>query len=172
MEFYDEVGIKSFHCEMCSQIFVRESNLDIHISKFHNSGVPFQCESCNSTFTYLLRFKEHKMLVHEGKQLFKCKLCNHFFQQKINLKKHTWVVHENKRPFRCGICSLSFGQRVHVKRHYEKYHNGEQVIDYEENEKELDNHSLEENLEKSKGHFPSDNGHSTKKNNLRTLFEC
>ena len=81
-----------FKCELCTKIFTRKDNLNVHINNVHEciSQLHF-CEVCNAKFKRKSDLKRH-LMVHSA-TFYMCKHCNKKFSFNYNLQRHIKSVH-------------------------------------------------------------------------------
>ena len=118
------VGKKSFQCDVCSKSFTKRKVWKRHTETVHNEVKSFECKFCKEGFTVMSSLKSHVDSVHEGKKPFQCNVCISKFSKKSNLIAHNRRVHEGDRPFKCDKCISSFILKGALTKHIANNHVG------------------------------------------------
>lgn len=85
---------RTFTCEICSQVFEVQADLDKHRLSQHPADSPYVCHECGKTFSSRQGLWEHGRLHGAGKAgLYKCKTCSKSFASRqgylIHNRTHT-----------------------------------------------------------------------------------
>ncbi|XP_069544089.1 zinc finger protein 721-like [Brachyistius frenatus] len=150
-----ETSEKSFGCNTCGKIFVREGSLIVHM-RTHTGEKPFCCDDCGKRFSQkanlnthmrvhtekpiccgdggkklirLSHLKEH-MTIHPGEKPFGCNDCGKRFATMRSLREHI-RIHAGKIPFSCEDCGKKFMRQSVLKEHM-KVHTGEKPFGCED----------------------------------------
>ena len=136
---HDKEDSKTFEksCNVCSEIFLRNSDFENRMTETHGVEKPFQCDVCSKTFLLEWRLKKHE-LIH----IKRTKTCNFFLSKTpcpfndIGCK----FAHENeanKDPIEnaedvedeysldmneCHLCHLKLSSRDDLWEHVENQH--------------------------------------------------
>jgi len=114
-------GVARYQCMHCSDRFIQQRQLRVHLLKSHNEGNWSICHICARTFTNPDHLKGHMRLHQREKgetteKSYMCAECPRFFFSLYALKSHQ-VVHSNAKPFCCGACGKLFKRKVDVTQH-------------------------------------------------------
>lgn len=96
---------KPCSCNICGRVFLKYSNLEIHI-RGHLGDHPYRCTECDSTFKNNSALKRH-MRTHTGERPYRCPLCEKSFIDATRLRKHIRTHNSAKSEF-CRICKKGF----------------------------------------------------------------
>uniref|UniRef100_A0A8C4NAB8 C2H2-type domain-containing protein n=1 Tax=Eptatretus burgeri TaxID=7764 RepID=A0A8C4NAB8_EPTBU len=113
---------KFLSCPTCSQLFLTEGALQLHVERRHRRERPYKCSACGKAFIELCTLEKH-MTIHAGALTYKCSECGKAFQSFHVLQSHM-RIHTGKRPYKCPICSKSFTKLGNLKSHM-RIHTGE-----------------------------------------------
>jgi len=140
---------KSHPCDMCSKVYAKKGQLNVHISTSH-SGLRIPCSQCEYKATSKGALKIHVRGIHEGIRVlcdqcdFKawtedklrihvqsvhegirhpCQQCDYKATTVTRLKIHTKSVHENVQYF-CDQCDYKAKTKNEVTRHMRTIHEG------------------------------------------------
>uniref|UniRef100_UPI0035901392 zinc finger and SCAN domain-containing protein 20-like n=1 Tax=Myxine glutinosa TaxID=7769 RepID=UPI0035901392 len=108
---------KLLSCSKCSQIFLTENALQLHMEGRHNG---------RRSHHYSIRAQSHlgsRLRNHTMKKSHKCPVCGKCFTEKSRVRLHM-KSHMEKRPHECSVCGKTFIQSSHVKSHM-RMHTGE-----------------------------------------------
>uniref|UniRef100_A0A8C4RAF0 C2H2-type domain-containing protein n=1 Tax=Eptatretus burgeri TaxID=7764 RepID=A0A8C4RAF0_EPTBU len=106
-----------FSCSKCSQMFLTESALELHMEGRHN-GRRLHHHSIRAQSHLVSRLRNHMV-----KKSHKCPICGKGFSEKSRVRLHM-KSHMEKRPHECLVCGKTFIQSSHVKSHM-RMHTGE-----------------------------------------------
>lgn len=85
--------IQNFKCVHCSEVFVDDYNLNLHLKKAHERIYkPFSCEFCHINFTRSSHLQRHRRQ-HTGERPFVCDECGRAFARGDKLKHHFKITH-------------------------------------------------------------------------------
>ena len=82
--------LKYFNCDKCNKKYKKETSLNIHKSRSHNSKSTFECpEKCGTFLTSQWGVKKH-LISHQPRDLWphQCHLCKRRFQAKGDVTAH------------------------------------------------------------------------------------
>lgn len=105
---------KPCSCNICGRVFLKYSNLEIHI-RGHLGDHPYHCKECDSTFKHNSALKRH-MRTHTGERPYRCPVCDKSFIDGTRLRKHILSHNSAKSEF-CKICKKGFASRSNLKHH-------------------------------------------------------
>uniref|UniRef100_UPI00358E6C0A zinc finger protein 836-like n=1 Tax=Myxine glutinosa TaxID=7769 RepID=UPI00358E6C0A len=111
-----------YSCSRCTQLFLDEDALLLHMERLHRRGRLHKCSVCEMTFAELRMLQTH-MAVHNGMLPHKCPICPKRFARVWNMQLHM-RIHTGERPYNCSVCGKRFSQRPNVKSHM-RIHTGE-----------------------------------------------
>jgi transcriptional regulator NrdR family protein len=77
-----------FQCEICSQRFWKEKQLQHHKDEVHIKEAKFVCEHCGKAFHSQIQLSRHRTKHHNTLRHFSCPLCDKVYYNKSSLKKH------------------------------------------------------------------------------------
>ena len=99
-------NMRKFQCELCSQRFTTNANLEQHIRGVHDKVKPFTCHVCKHSFASRSNLQTHSDSRHSGKiKRFSCGHCKKRFWKRSALLDHTRSRHSQGGPqFKCEIC--------------------------------------------------------------------
>uniref|UniRef100_UPI00358EB824 zinc finger and SCAN domain-containing protein 22-like n=1 Tax=Myxine glutinosa TaxID=7769 RepID=UPI00358EB824 len=117
---------KFFSCPTCSQLFLTEGALQLHMERRHRRERPYKCSTCGKAFIESCTLEKH-MTIHAGALTFKCSECGKAFQSFHLLQSHV-RIHTGKRQYRCPICSKPFTKLGNLKSHM-PIHTGERQFE-------------------------------------------
>jgi len=83
---------KDFLCKDCGKQYVRDKELQEHISIVHHGERKFECQECGKKFTRLNALKQHN-LIHTDENPYTCEFCSKRYKAKANLMKHIETQH-------------------------------------------------------------------------------
>lgn len=116
-----EVTIKPFKCDSCSECFRNYSELKTHTST-HTGEKPFKCKVCGRGFSAQRYISQH-MRTHTGEKPYTCNFCGKKFACVSNVKDHV-RLHTGEKPYSCTYCGKDFAHKSHLIKHHRK-HTGE-----------------------------------------------
>lgn len=114
-----------FHCDQCSQVFVKKGSLTDHIKFKHSSAKQHACHICGKSFRWPQVLKRHQ-LTHQPKESkkFKCSeaACPWAFHTKALLQRHMRKHRKvcslmTDSSFKCTKCDLVFVKKADLKNH-------------------------------------------------------
>ncbi|XGW19352.1 hypothetical protein V3C99_003296 [Haemonchus contortus] len=111
-------------CKICSQTFVKQSNLNRHIKKQHPIQIEkavLDCPECSCVFSSHRTLTRHRRAIHGTMYFpsFRCKTCDRTFLRETQLRRHM-VIHnadEAQKPFSCNRCHKRFNLKSTLKLH-------------------------------------------------------
>ena len=106
---------KRHRCTQCEKTFYNISNLNTHVSVFHE-GIKNQCQLCEMTFSGEDSLKRHIKTMHKGIRPVQCEHCPRKFRFAYELKKHMDNV-KNERKYPCDKCDESYNIKESLKMH-------------------------------------------------------
>ena len=119
-------------CQMCSETFYKETELDEHQQKLHAEYYKLKktykemeleamkCQICGSQHKSRRDLKVH-MQTHTGDYKYRCDHCDIGFTKNHLLKNHL-VKHTGEYPYRCRICEKGFRCLKEYLEHSESRH--------------------------------------------------
>ena len=129
--FVDPSRLKSHHkihkektkqCNICSEMFLKQFQVDEHISVKHETNKIHECDRCYRKYQSQRRLTVHIKSVH-GTNLFICDICCKGFKNRPHLRNHHRFVHIAEYPYKCQLegCEKKFKtstkQRFHERSH-------------------------------------------------------
>ena len=119
-------GEKPFKCDICSENFRIDYQLEKHKVKDHNEPYPKICESCGKGF-FTFRFSEawenHQKncgTIKQPKETV-CKICNKNFKKSDGYNRHM-KSHLKLKDYSCSDCEKCFADKRNLLIHREKSH--------------------------------------------------
>lgn len=108
---------KEYPCNMCTKIFLKQTNLTNHKTLYHNPRSA--CKICGKMIPPGWLTTKHLKL-HEA-PLFKCGFegCSKEYHIKLLLKKHIASRHEPDKKVVCSKCQKTF-QSIYALKHHQK----------------------------------------------------
>ncbi|WKX92480.1 hypothetical protein Q1695_010479 [Nippostrongylus brasiliensis] len=110
-------------CQICSQKFAKQSNLNRHIKKQHPIRIEkavLDCPECSCVFSNHRTLTRHRRAVHDAAfPPFCCDVCNRTFLKETQMRRHM-LSHKNneaQKPFPCSRCHKSFNLKSTLKLH-------------------------------------------------------
>lgn len=145
--YHTRLEHKMFNCDKCTFVGNRPTDLEVHMTDFHNSML---CIYCGITSGNVRALRKHYSVDH-GNKLKKCLQCSFVTANKTllthhvnrehhrrkpracpycdyvayadnRLKQHVLAIHEKQTPFRCPQCPLRFARKAQVKEHLKRRH--------------------------------------------------
>lgn len=101
--FYDEKGIKSFHCLVCGRIFGRLDKLRRHLRELHYGIKDFECCLCLRKFARNEKLTRHVHEVHHGLKGWRCRVCDKRFSREWVYRRHEQTAHLERSPESIGL---------------------------------------------------------------------
>jgi len=125
-EYHSNLGIK---CEMCSQLFFSDNNLNIHMLAVHVNASRYSCDVCEKAFPSQPRLKLHREVSHPltggVKHEHKCDICQATYTMKSSLTKHYLDKHSDapkiKKTRVCEVCGETVLE-AYYKTHMDTWH--------------------------------------------------
>ena len=120
-------GMKNFKCEICTNAFATDFDLQKHHKRMHNESLTIhECPKCEYTSTEAGRVRKHVKMVHEGERPYPCSLCEKAYANSSDLKRHKKTIHENQGKIihKCYYCDLTFEKLILLKIHLQNVHEG------------------------------------------------
>ena len=157
---HNEITYQSlkYKCKICSKVHFDKRELEVHLCNFHGLSDAFgksttlrKCDVCDQKFYHPKMYQKHIKKNHETK----CSECHKLFVSKSQVTKHLKKEHgqqkvqkvKNIKLSKCKLCekSFRFGLARHIKKSHK--HNCTHCALAFVNEKELDNHFVEEHVD-------------------------
>ena len=66
-----ENAVNEHKCDLCGNLFVHKSHLQLHIKTTHKNIISFKCETCEKRFGQKSKFEIHIKTVHENIRNYK-----------------------------------------------------------------------------------------------------
>lgn len=113
---------KTFKCDKCPKIFVRNDQLRSH--QFRHAEKNHRCETCTKSYATKSQLKNHIKAVHEKAFVHICDICARVFRNKAIYEKHKQVVHSDVKlpPSQCQFCGSWLKHEVSLKAHIKRHH--------------------------------------------------
>lgn len=108
-----------FSCNVCKKMFVRETQLKIHLRK-HTGEMPYLCVICNKKFSTRQGQESHLKICAKEDPPYICAECDRGFYTEHKLKLHL-LVHSGKKEFPCTNCGKLFSRKDNLKAHMNKF---------------------------------------------------
>ncbi|XP_051573971.1 zinc finger protein 236-like isoform X2 [Myxocyprinus asiaticus] len=105
-------------CNICSQSFVTESQLQRHLRDHEVNDKPYRCDQCPMSFNVECNLGLHKS-THSTSEL-KCPVCHKKFSRVASLKAHV-MIHEKEENFLCSECGDEFILQSQLSLHLEEH---------------------------------------------------
>ena len=129
----------SHQCTLCRKRFKKQSTLEIHKTKRHQTYLPTteedrlkhpangtECYTCQKVFPTIHHFLKHNQNYHRHQSAFKCIICNQTYKRNACLTTHADTTHwglPNQTPTlhkrHCFMCRITFDThqtyRTHLK---------------------------------------------------------
>ena len=112
---------KIHQCNICSETFTTEENLNIHIKSSHTEQNMIKCNQCNETFKTEESLNIHEVTNHIQVITFQCETCTKTFPSEEYLNVHISSEHVSEETFKCNECTEVFKGRDSLL--YHKIHN-------------------------------------------------
>ncbi|KAF4103587.1 hypothetical protein G5714_016470 [Onychostoma macrolepis] len=105
-------------CNICSQNFSSESQLQRHLRNHEVNDKPYRCDQCPMSFNVEYNLGLHKS-THTTSEP-KCPVCNKKFSRVASLKAHV-TIHEKEENFLCSECGDEFILQSQLSLHLEEH---------------------------------------------------
>lgn len=105
-------------CNVCSQNFPSESQLQRHLRDHEVNDKPYRCDQCPASFNVEYNLDLHKS-THTTSEL-KCPVCQKKFSRVASLKAHV-MIHEKEENFLCSECGDEFILQSQLSVHLEEH---------------------------------------------------
>uniref|UniRef100_A0A8C1XJZ8 Zinc finger protein 236 n=1 Tax=Cyprinus carpio TaxID=7962 RepID=A0A8C1XJZ8_CYPCA len=105
-------------CNICSQNFPTESQLQRHLRDHEVNDKPYRCDQCPMSFNVEYNLGLHKS-THTTSDP-KCQVCNKKFSRVASLKAHV-MIHEKEENFLCSECGDEFILQSQLSVHLEEH---------------------------------------------------
>ncbi|XP_073702923.1 zinc finger protein 236-like [Garra rufa] len=105
-------------CNICSQNFPSESQLQRHLRDHEVNDKPYRCDQCPVSFNVEYNLGLHKS-THTTSEP-KCPVCNKKFSRVASLKAHV-MIHEKEENFLCSECGDEFILQSQLSLHLEEH---------------------------------------------------
>lgn len=154
-ENYNDVDVRIFKCNKCSETFDTKLKLLDHRRKlshymkktvtcpvcklsvpsqnykshFLKHSVNFKCEYCDKKFSNNFNLKRH-LFIHTLQTPYKCDLCDAKFSRRDKLKAHI-MIHTCEKPFTCDACGLNYRTKEKLNFHQQRSCNNDDSSDSE-----------------------------------------
>ena len=133
-------------CGFCSNLFIKESKLVLHIKMIHFGITNYKWDQCQKSFTVKRSLKRHIRNVHDIEGKLACKICDMCFENndlysehikihetipcdlcgklisKRGFKEHKNSIHDRIRNHKCELCEKDFYNIFHLKGHLKNVH--------------------------------------------------
>ena len=139
---------KTFPCTMCSKVFDRRKDFNLHLSNDHESKCAFcakqfdkitdlwshenndhkdiPCDECSKIFKNPTLLRKHK----KSHDLKTCEFCGKMIMN-VKMKQHIDVMHsgidKSVSPFKCNICSFATTQKRYLSEHNRIRHGPDKI---------------------------------------------
>uniref|UniRef100_A0A1B6J4Z5 C2H2-type domain-containing protein n=1 Tax=Homalodisca liturata TaxID=320908 RepID=A0A1B6J4Z5_9HEMI len=111
---------KSKKCPTCSEEFLSDAPLRMHLENVHGIVKIFSCDICTKTFKTPENLRLH-VKSHSTIMSFFCDICDKGFKQKHHIEQHM-ITHSDERPISCSLCDETFKRKTHLKQHIKSAH--------------------------------------------------
>uniref|UniRef100_A0A3Q2DA47 C2H2-type domain-containing protein n=1 Tax=Cyprinodon variegatus TaxID=28743 RepID=A0A3Q2DA47_CYPVA len=111
-------GSREKKCNICSQIFTKESKLQKHLREHELNDKPHRCDQCPQTFNVEFNLTLHKS-THNTSD-FTCPVCNKRFSRIAGLKSHV-MLHKKEENLICSECGDEFVLQSQLVLHMEEH---------------------------------------------------
>ncbi|XP_051721614.1 zinc finger protein 236-like isoform X1 [Ctenopharyngodon idella] len=105
-------------CNICSQNFPSESQLQRHLREHEVNDKPYRCDQCPVSFNVEYNLGLHKS-THTTSEP-KCPVCHKKFSRVASLKAHV-MIHEKEENFLCSECGDEFILQSQLSLHLEEH---------------------------------------------------
>ncbi|KAK7157137.1 hypothetical protein R3I93_008569 [Phoxinus phoxinus] len=105
-------------CNICSQNYPSESQLQRHLREHEVNDKPYRCDQCPVSFNVEYNLDLHKS-THATSEA-KCPVCHKKFSRVASLKAHV-MVHEKEENFLCSECGDEFILQSQLSVHLEEH---------------------------------------------------
>ncbi|XP_059921116.1 zinc finger protein 236-like isoform X3 [Gadus macrocephalus] len=105
-------------CNMCSQVFTTESQLQRHLRDHEANDKPHRCGQCPQSFNV-----EFNLTLHKSTHMTSdptCPVCHKKFSRVASLKAHI-MLHEKEENLICGECGDEFVLQSQLSSHLEEH---------------------------------------------------
>ena len=138
-------SVTRWTCDVCGDVFTRNSSLKRHVQSKHSSQPPqFPCSQCSKTFKLQRSLDEHFAANHDqrlftcafcgrkygtamglrnhesehtGNYLYSCSKCRYKTNYKPDFEAHGATKHAEPAMFECGGCKKHFKHKTNLSRH-------------------------------------------------------
>jgi KRAB domain-containing zinc finger protein len=114
-----DFGKKSFHCNVCNQVFEKAKNLDYHIRRIHLQEKRHFCSFCSKGYFDSKDKLTHEKSAHKNEKPT-CPICNVACHNMSNVRGHMKKVHSRDRDFSCANCPKTFQTNYDLRKHEQK----------------------------------------------------
>lgn len=112
-------GRKRYQCTTCDRWFWKRYHLKNH-QKIHALDKPFQCEMCSNKYTNQGNLDRHIRVFHNKEKRYHCTECGKKFSQTSILRQHI-ATHSTERKYSCDICQKKFKTESYLTLHRNRH---------------------------------------------------
>ena len=107
-------------CPNCDKMFKFQSDIEVHVKRFHLKIRDHKCEVCEKMYTNTSALNLHRT-IHKAKS-FPCYICDFKAHRKQGMISHIELVHLgiSPKPYFCQECGKSFALKDHKRIHMDR----------------------------------------------------